>query len=529
MRAWLVLLVAACGSRDPEPAASKPPAGSNAPSAAGADANPAPAGSGSAAAPVRVTRRVVQLTTVDLYDSRELCALLDDGKLRCWGSDAATPVEIATPARFVTIVDDQAIDEAGTLWERVGTAAAGTVSWRRDPSFTGKVRGHVKHSRGFFAMVEAAIVDGRVAVRANERDLLPPANAERGDPREREHPVTGIANATAVALAAERSYHGCAVDDATVKCWRHPELVAAAVTPGSTVIAVGDRHMCTLHESKVKCWNNTIASPRIETMPGLDGATSLASEEIDAGHKRLCGVLADGAVRCTVLSELWLGHEKPPVATPLVGNLPPATGLVLGATSCAILRDGNVTCWGANARGEVGDGTLVDRPTPTAVKHLLDDKPPHPPATGAGTEPQASVEMDWIGLPAKCTRSTTIADVAIVCAYAKGKAIRLASYRLDASLFGVRPRGAQRAIDIDLERRNRDGDALPLVPARYPYSKGALQAAEVHLIGASMKRPLVQHGGAVELTLVDPTWICGAIVRDNQRDAFAARRLDGKP
>ncbi len=37
------------------------------------------------------------------------------------------------------------------------------------------------------------------------------------------------------------------------------------------------------------------------------------------------------------------------------------------ALSCAITLTGDVYCWGRNADGEVGDGTTIDRPTPTLV------------------------------------------------------------------------------------------------------------------------------------------------------------------
>ena len=45
--------------------------------------------------------------------------------------------------------------------------------------------------------------------------------------------------------------------------------------------------------------------------------------------------------------------------------------LSLGTShSCALRTDGAVFCWGLNANGEVGDGTMVDNPTPTQVKGL---------------------------------------------------------------------------------------------------------------------------------------------------------------
>jgi len=33
----------------------------------------------------------------------------------------------------------------------------------------------------------------------------------------------------------------------------------------------------------------------------------------------------------------------------------------------ALMADGSVRCWGRNAAGEVGDGSTVDRPSPTSV------------------------------------------------------------------------------------------------------------------------------------------------------------------
>ncbi len=36
-------------------------------------------------------------------------------------------------------------------------------------------------------------------------------------------------------------------------------------------------------------------------------------------------------------------------------------------STCGLTTDGSIYCWGANYTGQLGDGTLTDRLTPTLV------------------------------------------------------------------------------------------------------------------------------------------------------------------
>lgn len=54
---------------------------------------------------------------------------------------------------------------------------------------------------------------------------------------------------------------------------------------------------------------------------------------------------------------------------------PHATKVVVGVhSSCAVMSDATLRCWGANGQGQLGDGTTTDRPTPVqpALTHVVD-------------------------------------------------------------------------------------------------------------------------------------------------------------
>ena len=91
-------------------------------------------------------------------------------------------------------------------------------------------------------------------------------------------------------------------------------------------------------------------------IPGLAGVTS-ASER--------CGV-AGGQVSC------WQIANTSATVT-AVGGLASITQVVSGtAHDCALAKSGQVSCWGANRAGELGDGTRVTRTEPKSIATLED-------------------------------------------------------------------------------------------------------------------------------------------------------------
>jgi alpha-tubulin suppressor-like RCC1 family protein len=154
-------------------------------------------------------------------------------------------------------------------------------------------------------------------------------------------------------------------------------LVAVAVTAGTF-------HTCALTtEHTVYCWGATLSpccsldgspvcgpdlTPR--RVPGLTQVTA-----ISAANQYTCVLLDTGAVECwgdNFYGQFGDGTRRTGSTTPItVSDLADAVLIAGGYGSmCAVVRDGTVSCWGANQRGELGDGTTTDHYKPRPVLGL---------------------------------------------------------------------------------------------------------------------------------------------------------------
>jgi len=209
--------------------------------------------------------------------------------------------------------------------------------------------------------------------------------------------VVGISTASNIAAGA---MHTCAVvDNGAVKCWgtgakfrlglassyaqndvSTPTSVAGL--SGLTVVQVsaGTSQSCVLLNTKaVKCWGDNAAgqlgagatssaTPSPRAVSGIDGTTTSAVQ-ISMGSQHACAVLTDGTAKC------WgnggsgrIGNGSTttaasPSAVKMGGNvLTGIRSIASGAeSSCAIINSGEVVCWGNNASGQLGNGSLVSQ------------------------------------------------------------------------------------------------------------------------------------------------------------------------
>lgn len=94
----------------------------------------------------------------------------------------------------------------------------------------------------------------------------------------------------------------------------------------------------------------------------------------DGAAAHTCALLDDGSVWCWgfnahgELGDGTIWDRARPVG---VAGLPAARSVAAGVGyTCATAVDGRVLCWGQNDLGQLGDGTTADRPTPAPVTGL---------------------------------------------------------------------------------------------------------------------------------------------------------------
>jgi len=150
---------------------------------------------------------------------------------------------------------------------------------------------------------------------------------------------------------------------------------------GVKQVAGGYYHTCAvLTDKKVRCWGGNDAgqtgdvSPAIVPTPQeVSGLSNVV--QVAATFGSTCALLEDKTVKCfggNGSGQLGIGvvdADKHATPMPVVG----LTDVVFLAGSsgghfCAITTSGAIKCWGGNASGQLGDGTITpNKPSPVTV------------------------------------------------------------------------------------------------------------------------------------------------------------------
>lgn len=252
------------------------------------------------------------------------CALLTDGRVRCWGNNHDGQIGDGTQNMYrasPTLVDG--LDDA----EQLVAGNQFNCALRSDGS----------------AVCWGSNSNGQLGAGGAISDASPyPV------------PVGGVSDLVGLAAGAA---HACGVrSGGSVSCWGleyGPSPVSVPGVGGVSRLSAGATRSCAVAAGgSVWCWN---AGGSPSQVGGIAGAVQVAS---GLGHD--CARFGDGSVACwgaNDFGQLGDGTQNDSVHPVAVPGLTGAIDLVAGARhTCVRLGDGTARCWGHNARGQLGIG-----------------------------------------------------------------------------------------------------------------------------------------------------------------------------
>ncbi len=330
------------------------------------------------------------------------CAILDDGRVKCWGSNYAGQLGVGD------------LGGRGALPGQMGDAlAAVNLGTGRTATMVAAGTGHscaildnaALKCWGQNAVGQLGLGDAkdRGAAPADLGDALPPVDLGAGR--------------TAKAVAAGEA-HTCAIlDNDTLKCWglglngrlgrsdgdtstrgndageMGDGLLAIDLGTGRHAVAVGagKEHTCAvLDNGTLKCWGkgtsgqlgqgngSEIGNQNNEMgdkLAPVDLGAGRTVKRFATGWEHNCAVLDDNLLRC--FGSNTQGQLGPTTSSPwgnqaneMGANLPTVMlgagrTVVIAAAgedhSCALLENGRVKCWGKNDVGQLGQGDTKPR------------------------------------------------------------------------------------------------------------------------------------------------------------------------
>lgn len=174
---------------------------------------------------------------------------------------------------------------------------------------------------------------------------------------------------------------GCFIDDQGMTlCWgdygapfpRWDTPHRLAIEGVSQLVAGMIRHCAVVSRGEVSCWGQPPAHTRtrsrgtpIFSLPDLSGVASLAFDPYPP-HPPAMYVIDRAAhlleVTPTGREDTTSGNNH--LALRRIGGLEDLVEVDVSAHVCARTSSGTLACWGANGRGQVGDGTGQDRVEP---------------------------------------------------------------------------------------------------------------------------------------------------------------------
>ena len=307
--------------------------------------------------------RVRRVEAVNALADNHVCALLDGGEVKCWGSNAGG--ELGTgDGKPRGLGAGQMGAALPSVPMGTGRTAVSVGAGSGDSCVlldTQQVKCWGLNSRGALGLGDSA---DRGINSSALGDALPTVNLGTGRS----------------VLALGSGDHACALlDNHQIKCWGHNDsgecgadgysdiggspgnmgdnlgTVSLGTGRSAVQVATGTRYTCAvLDNGQVQCWGQWSAVSNTT----FSGVTAV---QVHQGGTDLCVLLSDGSVVCSVDGR-GTGLSGTPLPTIALGTGRTATHFATGVDNvCAVLDNGQLKCWGNNFYGQLGLGDTLTR------------------------------------------------------------------------------------------------------------------------------------------------------------------------
>ncbi len=348
------------------------------------------------------------------------CAVTAAGGVKCWGdnglgqlgngtmTDALTPADVSGLASGAASVDTFEMHACAvmsttgrlTCWgyNSHGQLGDGTTMMRTTPiDVPGMESGVASVAAGYRHTCALLITGGVRCWGSNEFGQL-----GDGTTMDRHEPVDITALGIDVtAIAAGYDYTCAIMSGGSVMCWGRggsgrlgagstddshvPQEVVGLGDSGADTLALGFAHTCArTADGPVMCWGSNEqgqlgdgSNEDRHNPVTMDAGGGTQIDDVAAGFKHTCVLTDAGAMKCTGNNENGQLGDGTHTDRSTIGDvIGMASGVVMiaacGSHSCAITDAGEITCWGWNDHGQLGDGTTEERTTPVGVVGLCE-------------------------------------------------------------------------------------------------------------------------------------------------------------
>ncbi len=205
--------------------------------------------------------------------------------------------------------------------------------------------------------------------------------------------ITWSSSVAAIPITNEGLVDCNAAGTSTITAFLAGEQIATTVLTvkaGASIVdvAAGGFHTCAaLDDGTVQCWGLNVSGqlgdgtfsaptdPIVKKPVKVGLPVSAVAEKVAAGGYHSCALHKDGSISCWGLNQFGqLGNDKTiSTSTPVkVSGITNATAIAAGFDhTCAVLATGSVSCWGYNYSGQVGtlsglndSASAIRTPTP---------------------------------------------------------------------------------------------------------------------------------------------------------------------